>query len=191
MYLNQYSADMNADKGVLYAQINKGGMLYNIFTTHTNASYDFGGKQRLPMTDPGRIARVGQFAELRSFIKAQNITADRPVIIVGDMNVDMLSEQGQSGDEYYAMLSTLNATHPQITGPRYTLNLNANEWVSPNDGPAQYLDYALYSNAHLKPKSSFNKPICLKSNGADLCVKGSGQQRDLSDHFPLLAEFTY
>jgi exonuclease III len=192
-YKNSASADKNAAKGAWYVQINKGGMIYNIFATHTNASYDFKGKTRLPMTDEGRIARSKQFVELANFIKAQNIPSSQPVIIVGDMNVDMLSEKGQPGDEYQYMLTTLNATLPQITGPMYTFNLNANEWVDPNDGPVQYLDFAMYGNAYLKPKSSFNKPICLKSDGSNDCTKGSAARgkRDLSDHFPLLSQFDF
>lgn len=192
VYQNSANADANAAKGAWYVQIDKGGMLYNIFATHTNASYTFDGKTRLPMDDVGRTARKGQFAELAAFIKAQNIPSNQPVIIVGDMNVDMLSEKGKSGDEFAYMLQTLNATLPQITGPMYTFNVNANEWVAPTDGPVQYLDFALYGNAYLRPKSSFNKPICLKSDGSNDCTKGRpGGKRDLSDHFPLLAEFNF
>ncbi|HLX52682.1 MAG TPA: sphingomyelin phosphodiesterase, partial [Aquella sp.] len=210
LFTNYASDDKNADKGVLYVQINKNGkMKYNIFATHTNASYDFKGRTRLPTEDEGRIARSGtyegpeedkqsgQFKEIREFIKSKNIPSTEPVIIVGDLNVDMLSEKNQDHSEYTQMLNILHAVHPQITGIPYTLNSEANEWASSDDGPKQYLDYALYSKDHLIPKFSFNQAICLKSDrryyNADKCSKSKNEikksleksRRDLSDHFPV------
>jgi endonuclease/exonuclease/phosphatase family metal-dependent hydrolase len=192
------AADSSAAKGAWYVQIKKtvgnDSMFYNIFATHTNASYTFKGKTRLAMDDAGRGARKVQFKELKKFIDDQKIPKDQPVIIVGDMNVDMISEKGQPGDEYAYMLAALNATHPPIVGPVYTFNQYVNEWVDPDDGPIQYLDYALIENAHLKPTSAEIETICLKSDGSNDCTqKGSAKlgKRDLSDHFPILCKFDF
>ncbi len=211
------SMDKNADKGVLYAQINKNGMKYNIFASHTNASYTF-KDTRLPLEDEGRRARsgeyqptteiqkLGQFTEIRDFIKEQKIPSNEPVIIIGDLNVDMLSEKWQANSEYDQMLQTLNAIHPKITGLPYTLNSAANEWANPEDGPKQYLDYILYSKEYLIPRYSSNRAICLKSDGryydTDSCSKSQNKikskredlpksRRDLSDHFPVLGTFDF
>jgi phospholipase C len=241
------NADQDADKGVLYVQINKDGMKYNIFATHTNASYTFKGT-RAPIDDEGRGARsgtykdlvidstryeedagyrsavdferkhrednketmndkkIGQFNEIKIFIDGERIPNTEPVIIVGDMNVDMLSEKWQFDSEYDKMLKTLHAIHPKITGIPYTLSYQANEWVNPEDGPIQYLDYVLYSGDHLIPKYSSNRAICLKSDGryydTDSCSisqnkiedgsdKLPDSRRDLSDHFPVLGTFDF
>lgn len=190
IYKNYSKKDGNAAKGVLYAQINKDGKLYNIFATHTNASYTFGGKTRLPMDDEGRLARKKQFVELKKFIDQQNIPSNQPVIIVGDMNVDMISENGKPGDEYHNMLETLNATHPRVIGGKYTLDRNTNVYVDPNDGPPQYLDYALYSNSHQKPQTAYNRPVCLKASGKDVCKK-LGYDQEISDHYPLFTHWEF
>ncbi len=189
IYRRSAADDSSAAKGVLYVSINKEGKRYHVFATHTNASYTFTGR-RLPLTDEGRIARRGQFAELRNFLDSQRIPSNEPVLIVGDMNVDMVSEKGQDNDEYSAMLAALGAIHPTPIGHPYSLDKNTNEWVEPDDGPSQYLDYGLYSSAHQRPQSAFNKVVCLKADGRDIARKSSSNH-DLSDHYPLQVKMTF
>ncbi len=184
IYKNSGGADANSSKGIQYAQINKSGTMYNIFATHTNASYEFDPKtKRVPLDDKGRIARRKQFPEARAFINAQNIPANQAVIVVGDMNVDMLSERNTTQDEYAYMLTTLNATHPTQTGHKYTLDAATNKLVEKGETP-QWLDYALYLNDHARPTTSENRAINLKSGG-------EGRGSDLSDHYPVFATFSF
>ena len=129
--------------------------------------------------------------EIKRFINLQNIPKNQPVIIVGDMNVDMLSEKGKKLDQYTDMLRLLNATFPKPTGHGFTLDRNTNEWVDPDDGPPQWLDYALISNDHQKPKKASVRGMCFKSTGEKTgtkCKKGTEKSgvRDLSDHYPIL-----
>lgn len=200
IFKSHSSLDANAAKGVKYVKIIKKALgqpdqPYHIFATHTNASYEFPKAvgSRLSMTDEGRIARRGQFDEMRTFIKKQRIPKNEPVIMVGDMNVDMISEKGKSGDEYADMLKRLNAVHPQVAGYTYTLDRTTNEWVNPDDGPPQYLDYGLYSKDHLKPTEATNTPICLKQYGHNICRKGGtkGTPHDVSDHYPVQVKMTF
>lgn len=192
IYTHYASADRNADKGVLYARIDKQGRPYNIFATHTNASYDFKGRTRLPLSDGGRKARSGQFDELRQFIAAQHIPAHEPVIVIGDMNVDMVSELGKANSEYADMLRRIDAVHPTPSGHPYSLDKNTNEWVDADDGPPQLLDYILLAKGYLQPTSASEAVVCLKSNGQNIARKGrAGSFRDVSDHYPLHGKFVF
>lgn len=181
--------DTQAAKGVQYVKIMKGQKPYHIFATHTNASYTFGGKTRLPLNDAGRNARSKQFQELKQFINQQNIPANEPIIIVGDMNLDMISEQNQPNSEYSDMTSKLNATHIVPAGHRFTLDRDTNQWVDHEDGPPQQLDYVLYARDHQQPSSSSAEIICLKANSRNVCQKGAAA--DLSDHYPVRARFKF
>lgn len=181
--------DAQAAKGVQYVKIMKGQKPYHIFATHTNASYTFGNKKRLPLNDAGRIVRRKQFQELKQFINQQNIPANEPIIIVGDLNLDMVSEQGQTNSEYTDMLTKLNATHVMPSGHRYTLDKNSNELVDPHDGPPQHLDYVLYTRDHQQPTASSAEIVCLKSNGKNVCQKDTVPH--LSDHYPIRARFKF
>ncbi len=190
IYKNSSDDDKDAAKGVLYVQINKKGKKYNIFATHTNASYTFTGKSRLPMNDEGRIARRKQFVELKQFINEQRIPNNQPVIIVGDLNVDQISEQNKPNSEYSYMLKTLQAAHPTQGWHPYSLDKKSNEYVDPNDGPQQRLDYGLYSKAHQKPSKSSNNIICLKVSGKNVCQK-RGKAQEISDHYPLQVKMKF
>jgi endonuclease/exonuclease/phosphatase family metal-dependent hydrolase len=97
--------DCQADKGVLYASIQKKGHRYHLFGSHTQAGS--GTEQR--KVD----VRRRQFEMIRDFIAAQNIPAGEPVIIAGDLNVDKVAHAAECA----AMLQTLDATHPAQVGP--------------------------------------------------------------------------
>ncbi len=181
--------DTQAAKGIQYVKIMKGQKPYHIFATHTNASYTFGGKTRLPLNDAGRRARSKQFQELKQFIDQQNIPSNEPIIIVGDMNLDMISEQNQNNSEYTDMITKLNAAHIVPSGHRYTLDRESNQWVGHDDGPPQQLDYVLYDRTHQQPTTSSAEIICLKANNKNICQKGVAA--DLSDHYPIRARFKF
>lgn len=178
--------DKNARKGVLYVKINKNNVPFNIFSTHTNASYEY-EKGRASLKEAGRRVRNSQFSQMRAFINALKIPQDQPVIIAGDMNVDMYSEKGKSRDQYTHMLRALRATHPSVSGHKYSFDRSTNELASRKE-PSQLLDYVLYSTAHKKPKKAGNKVICLKKSSTQ-CKKVQGE--DLSDHYPVLGTFEF
>ncbi len=186
--------DCVSKKGVIYAAIDKNGKKYHIFATHTNASYD-------TKDDPTRAIRLKQFKEVHVFIKAQKIPKSEPVIIMGDLNVDMLSNPA----EYQEMLHALNASHPPLTGFKYSWDPVTNKLASQTDlSLRQLLDYILYSNTHLKPTKSFDKILYFKSH-SDWFAKQDLLNRffdrntgavhttlfDLSDHYPVYGQFIF
>lgn len=161
--------DCFADKGVLYARLDWNGKPIHIFGTHTQAGD----------TEERRETRETQLILIKSLIKEMTIPADQPVLIAGDMNVDLYND-----DEYTTMLDRLSAAHPlpQSGDPLdrgYTSDPLTNEYVDENN-PRKYLDYFLYSIDHLRPDQSSNDVRILKVDG-----------RDLSDHYPVEGSFTF
>jgi endonuclease/exonuclease/phosphatase family metal-dependent hydrolase len=134
---DDYGADCNAAKGVLYAKIVKDGRNYHVFGTHLDSGEDAGD----------RDARLKQFRIVRDFIDSIGIPASEPVLIGGDLNVRM-----QNPDEYATMLRVLNATHPRLEGSLVTSRRSS------------LLDYVLYSNAHLRPFNSYNQVRRIRSD---------------------------
>lgn len=183
--------DVMAAKEAQYVKNIKDGVSYNIFATHPNASYIFNQDTGVPLHDIGREIKKVQLKELKRFIDAQEISPHEPVIIAGDMNFDMITEQKQSpqNNEYAYMLEVLNVTDPEKIGHPYTFDNQTNEWTKHG---RRYLDYVLYSNAHRKPKRAMIEIICLKTQGVIKCEKGKeGSYRDLSDHYPVIADFIF
>ena len=162
--------DCISAKGVIYAEINKGGNPYHIFGSHTQAW----------TKEASQATRVNQFNQMRDFIDSRNISADEPVIIAGDLNVD----KEDFPQEYNAMLSILNAEEvPRAGGYAYTADGRVNGWT---DSDPEILDYVLYSTAHLNPTESSAKVLIPRSIHADVFTK-----YDLSDHFPIAGNLTF
>lgn len=146
--------DCLADKGVAYAAIDKGGQTYHLFVTHAQSEFGFGVER----------VRAAQFALMRAFVEAQGIPDVEPVLLAGDLNVDAYSPELDS------MLATLHAVRPATIGSLpYTWDPQRNALAS---GPAQWLDYVLYSADHLHPVASWNRAVRLHHGTLDL-----------SDHF--------
>ncbi|MCP4125051.1 MAG: sphingomyelin phosphodiesterase, partial [Bacteroidetes bacterium] len=70
--------DCLANKGVMYARINKLGKKYHLFSTH---------QQAFNSNDDVAVRNL-QMQQFNAFIDAQNIPVDEAVIFGGDMNVD-------------------------------------------------------------------------------------------------------
>lgn len=181
--------DKNANKGAIHVAINKNGKKYHLIGMHTNARWE--------QNDGSDVIRQKQFKQVYDFIKSENIPANEPVIIGGDLNVNMYDK-----DEYEMMLKTLNATQPPLDGPyKYTWDPRVNK-LDPqqNLNITELLDYALYSNEHRKPTKSFNRILLFKAH-QDWMPKVSMQERvalkdrttlfDLSDHFPIYGHFVF
>jgi hypothetical protein len=94
------------------------------------------------------------------------IPSSEPVLMAGDFNIDRNSSDG----EYSWMLSLLKASQPPIQGfPRGT------------NPRGQWIDYVLYSNAHLQPSTSWNRALRPRD----------GAGGDLSDHYAVLGSFVF
>lgn len=172
---NCSGSDCLSDKGVMYARINKLGRRYNLFGTHTQAW----------STAEGREVRKVQFRIIKTFIDAQNIPASEPVIIAGDLNVDRV----HYNDEYIDMLNLLNAAQPGRQGHAYTFDASINRLAS--GSTKEYLDYALYSRAHLVPQNSFNEVRMIRSLTEWKEFFWEVAYWDLSDHFAIYGRFEF
>jgi endonuclease/exonuclease/phosphatase family metal-dependent hydrolase len=125
--------DCSADKGVLYAKIDKQikageHNYFHIFGTHLNDG-NFPIQQR-------------QLEMIASFIQAQNIPATEAVIVAGDFNINR-------GTPYYeAMLQILDAgwfSGSDLRGHPFTHDGPLNDL---GEGSQSNYDYVLYSKGH-------------------------------------------
>ncbi len=160
-------ADCLADKGVLYARINKQGHRLHVFATHLQASKRY------------RAVRERQIRALRAMIDEMDLPADEPVLIGGDLNVNRFADPETGA--FTAMTNMLDATHPAppaggIHEP--TKDAARNQLVYGTSH--RLIDYLLYSNRHLRPVAAFNQVRRPRAEG-----------RDLSDHFPVHGRFVF
>jgi endonuclease/exonuclease/phosphatase family metal-dependent hydrolase len=159
--------DCFAEKGVLYARINKQGRRFHVFATHLQSGAD------------NAELRAAQLAGIKDLIDRMRLPADEPVLIGGDLNVDRLADE-QTG-AFTAMTRLLGAAHPPPPADgsrRPSLDPEQNPLVG--GGRAQYLDYVLYSQDHLRPTSAFNTVTPIAARG-----------RPLSDHFAVHGRFVF
>lgn len=163
--------DCLADKGVLYAKINKQGQIYHLFGTHIQS-----GRNK-------RAIREQQFHIIKSFVDSKQIPKDEPVIMGGDFNVNRFSQS-----TYESMIAILDVTHPSSKGLRYTSDGKINDLKGINT--RTYLDYVFYSNNHLRPAEAFNEVRLIR---ADQKWKGitKTSHQDLSDHYPVYGYFEF
>ncbi len=166
-------SDSMADKGVLYARIDKKGRIYHVFATHTQA--DSGTKDQQ--------VRRKQLQMIRSFIVSKKIPATEPVIIAGDLNVNKANQS-----EYNDMLEILKATSPATTGVRYSFYPTINDLAS---GSNEMLDYVLWSNTHLAPVSAKNEVRMPRAAKGWKDLLTENERWDLSDHFPVYSRLTF
>lgn len=163
--------DCLASKGAVYARINKGGEHYNVFGAHVRA-----------YTTPEDIAnRFQHLAELKEFIDHKNLPSTEAVIVGGDFNVDKLNFP----NEYLDLLNVLNVSEPAAIGDypsTYAGSVNA--YADP--GFDEYLDYVFVSNEHKSPFYSHNEVLIPRSVESQ-----HWKLWDLSDHFPVGAEFDF
>ncbi|CAO3616702.1 unnamed protein product [Mucor fragilis] len=97
----EFSRGVHADwlsfKGALHALIQVGSdedQLVHVYTTHTQASYDNGGKLNLDDTK----VRLSQFARVHQFIQDTAQDDTHPILLMGDLNVDAAVHNGSSPD---------------------------------------------------------------------------------------------
>lgn len=196
-------ADKLADKGVLYCKILKDGLLVHVFSTHLQAWDD-------PLS---RSMRKMQMNMIKNFMRAMDIDeANDVVLVVGDLNVNCwLNKMNQEYDE---MLSIFEADDPSVVRQhkfsvpdtvekpasaaefkhcrRYSFDPRVNALAADglsSDGSLELLDYILYSRAHRQPReaTSWIQPL---TTSAPWYWRGQ-PQHNLSDHFPVVSEFTF
>lgn len=169
-------SDGQADKGVLYARIRKQGRPWHLFGTHLQAG---------PEAAPRKVAdRAAQMTQLRAFLEARAIPSDEPVLICGDLNVDLRpGPGGQVGEEMRAALELLRARRLTLTGP---LAFTFDERLNPlAEEVREHLDHVLVSGTHAPLEGEVGvRPLRasqpLRFRGDRICY-------DLSDHFAVAA----
>lgn len=176
IYPNCTGTDCFADKGVIYAEVIKGGKAYHVTSTHT-ASFD---------TDEARALRQEHFQQIRALVNQQNIPAFEAVMMGGDFNVNKFLWP----QDYAQMLVNLNGTNPVSTG--YTAStfdprINALAGAAGSGGTTvEYLDYIVSSNTHRQPVQARNDVRIIRSAADPVFMTW-----DLSDHFPVMGQFNY
>ena len=163
-------SDCLANKGVMYAKIEKLGSPYHLFATHTQA-----------FTSTAEVlSRMAQLREIRSFVQSRSIPANEPIIIGGDLNVDM---HVNNMSEYDSLLSILNIQEPAYLGHPNTFDPAVNYYAS---GTAEYLDYICAVPNAAFSVSTTNEPLIERSIHDDLWG-----YFDLSDHFAIHGRMVY
>ena len=155
--------DCLANKGIMYARINKMGKKYHVFGTHLDAGSD----------QPDIDAKTLQFREIREFIKVQNIPEDEAVIYGGDFNVNI----NNGNNLYYGMLDSLDPVLPDPIGFN-------NSTLGGSFG--NIIDHAWGSKKHLIPLLATNEIITMRSIDPILW-----EQSEFSDHRSCLGRFVY
>ncbi|MGQ0836375.1 MAG: tachylectin-related carbohydrate-binding protein [Gammaproteobacteria bacterium] len=169
-------SDCMSAKGVLYAKIERNGRPLHIFGSHTQAWPN----------DEGRTVRARQFQYIKGFIDSKAIPAEEPVLIAGDLNVD----KHRFPDEFRDMLRFLNAQHPHAIGPGFSFDPASNKLASQGE-PSEYLDYVLWSGAHMRPLDAINEVRILRSFTEWKELPHEKGLWDLSDHYPVYGRFLF
>ncbi|RLN06313.1 hypothetical protein BBJ28_00012462 [Nothophytophthora sp. Chile5] len=197
-------ADKLADKGVLYCKILKDGLLVHVFSTHLQAWND-------PLS---RSMRKAQMEIMADFMRAMDIDpVNDAVLFAGDLNVNYWLNK--TNEEYDEMLAIFEAKDPSVVKPRRLgatlstsgkphaaaelkharkfsfdprVNALAAEGLS-TDGSLELLDYILYSSAHRQPSeaTSWIQPLTTSTPW----FWRKQPQYNLSDHFPVVSEFSF
>ena len=163
-------ADCLANKGVMYAKIDKLGSLYHLFATHTQA-----------FTSAAEVlSRMAQLREIRSFVQSRGIPANEPIIIGGDLNVDM---HVNNMSEYDSLLCILTIQEPTYLGHSNTFDPAINYYAS---GAAEYLDYICAVPNTAFSVSTTNEPLIQRS-----IEDAMWGHFDLSDHFAIHGRLVY
>ncbi|HXH76086.1 MAG TPA: sphingomyelin phosphodiesterase [Bacteriovoracaceae bacterium] len=197
--------DCLSNKGIGYAKILKGSKFYHIFATHMQAGY----------TQKDKNVRRAQLRKFKQFIDSKNINKDEPVIMTGDFNVhrkeldekednfdalevlnDVLNlDEGWISDSsvknnYALMLKILKASGLPHTGHSYSYDPTVNKLGKSSD-PAELVEHIMFSDEHRTPISASQKVIIAKSKTPWRQYVWEDFISDLSDHFPVRAEFQF
>lgn len=180
VYVNAIGDDKRAQKGVLWAVIEKDGFPFHVFGTHTQA-------------DDHAPRRMGQFLEFRKMMDKVGLFW-LPALLAGDFNVDYAN-----ASERENMLRTLQAALPENRSRHTPTSDPANELIRDSQQPTT-LDYVLFANDpqpapfRPRPKSSSLETIKFRTPYTVFpAVKYRPRLtlNDLSDHYAVLGTFTF
>lgn len=200
--------DCLASKGCIYAAIEKNGNMYHVFGVHLQAWESHGAQH----------ARMLQMERVKHFIQEQKIAASEPVILLGDFNVDLYSQQSQlqkmlnevdavrlplhpdshhfSSDPEINQLMGVDAATPYSSYlyPHgcYSTYLDLLSCVC---CPQELLDYVCTVKGFLEPDmhSSWMRVVVTKVAPFESHLTLTMQRtiQDVSDHYPVLARLSY
>ncbi|ORY93737.1 Endonuclease/exonuclease/phosphatase [Syncephalastrum racemosum] len=114
-------SDWLSYKGALHAwiELNATRSLH-LYTTHTQASYDAGGK----LNDDDTQVRLSQFARFHDFIRDTARDDGSPILLMGDFNIDAAVHNGSraasvdSSEAYERMMDVIIGTGIEQDGER-------------------------------------------------------------------------
>ena len=159
--------DCWADKGVLYARINKEGGRFHVFATHLQSGAD------------ARSTRERQMAAIRALIDEMALAEDEPVLIGGDLNTDRFSDPATGA--FTRMLAILRAVQPDPpSGGAYEPTYDPARNRLSQGRTGRHIDYVLYAADHLRPDEA--------STEVRRIVAADGP---LSDHFAARGRFVF
>lgn len=157
--------DALADKGVVYARVRRGGDRFHVFGAHLQSV-------RTALR-PQRAARIqrAQLRRLSQFVEDQRLAPHEPVIIAGDLNLDL-----RTPEQLGLMLGSLDADLPplDLTGGAFTYDGERNPLA--RSGVRRWVDYVLLRRGHAAPAWSRLRAVALPG---------------LSDHFPVEGTFVF
>jgi endonuclease/exonuclease/phosphatase family metal-dependent hydrolase len=167
-----------ADKGVMYAKIEKDGENYHVFDTHTQSD----------SLGDAHQTRITQFAKIRDF--ANHFLGDSTselILFGGDFNENKYPHDLKKAEYYGTMLQELQAVEPTVVGNlKYSYDTEENPLLAslweekyPGQSWRELLDYVLVSKRGKQPHESHCEII--KAQWPTDCNQ---QNCMLSDHFP-------
>jgi len=199
------TADFQANKGAVYAEIEIDSNRYHVTATHTQATHSGSN------ANTSHNVRVAQAEEIRTWLDGFSIAATDPVIVAGDLNV----AHDEDADRQAIIDTALNATlwFDNGNAAGYEHSYPENNWMSRAynyyfDEDMCYnktLDYVVTLNGYLQPSEPAQQDvIVLKaanswywsylSGSWSLCggsTYHNGYTTDISDHYPVVATYKY
>ena len=134
---------------------------------------------------------------IRWFQEAHRIAPDRldPNYGAGRAWLALGETEGSEAYEkalaaFQEMVRILNAEQPRETGHPYSFDPQTNE-LAEQGKPSEYLDYVLYSKAHLRPSQAFNEVRMLRSNEEWKEFVWEAALWDLSDHYAVFGRLEF
>ncbi|RLN44507.1 hypothetical protein BBJ29_008013 [Phytophthora kernoviae] len=188
--------DRMADKGIVYFQVRvpiKGdsdaAQTAHVVGTHLQAWE----------TAIAVATRKCQLKLMRKFVDSLNLPKEEAVIFAGDMNVNKHADGAMlPGGEYSSMLEVLGVHEPELhaKSPAFSFDPLTNALAI--DGPSssgitERLDYVMVDRNHRQPLTASTEIVQLKATRHWAPPRGASDEvlMDLSDHYPVVADFHF
>ncbi|KAI8364929.1 Endonuclease/exonuclease/phosphatase [Blakeslea trispora] len=169
-------SDWLSFKGALHALIQINTTLLHVYTTHTQASYDHGGKLNFDDTQ----VRLSQFALVHNFMFQTAKNDSYPILLMGDLNVDAAVHNGSPID-----IPSINSSLPYDMMMDYAsawplTNLTDVVYNTFGYHPVTFGDYHRLENSTLVPSetvlTSHNQLLTVQSIDRMLWLGNRGQE---------------